>query len=66
MKTTRGGKRPGAGRPLGSAKGRTVESSSISMTPALWIKLDTLRRDKTRSKWIAERVAKARINRDEL
>ena len=38
-----GGKRPGAGRPLGSGNGRTVEIRSISMPPQTWEKLDELR-----------------------
>ena len=56
----RGGKRPGAGRKLGSGTGRKVRSSSITLLPALWAKLDALRGDQTRSSWIAQRVAAAR------
>ena len=51
-----GGKRKGAGRPKGSGKGRTVKTSSINLTPALWAKLDELRGDKSRSEWIAEEI----------
>jgi hypothetical protein len=51
-----GGKRKGAGRPLGSGKGRTVKTSSINLTPALWAKLDDLRGGISRSAWIAEKI----------
>ena len=58
--TTRGGKREGAGRPLGSGQGRKVVTSSINLTPDLWAKLDDLRGDKSRSAWIAEKIKRAR------
>jgi len=53
---THGGKRPGSGRKPGRGKGRTVRSSSITLTPALWARLDALRGDLTRSRWIAGRI----------
>jgi hypothetical protein len=56
----RGGKREGAGRPLGSGKGRTVKTSSISLPPVLWDKLDELRGDKSRSAWVADKIKKSR------
>ena len=51
-----GGKRPGAGRPLGSGNGRTVEIRSISMPPQTWEKLDELRGATSRGVWIRSRV----------
>lgn len=53
---TRGGKRAGAGRPRGSGTGRKTKSSSISLTPEQWIKLDTLRETINRSKWIGQQI----------
>jgi hypothetical protein len=58
---TRGGKRAGAGRPKGTGKGRTVETRSVSMPPAMWDKLDALRGDRSRGEWISEWVQKARL-----
>ena len=51
-----GGKRPGAGRPLGSGNGQTVEIRSISMPPQTWEKLDELRGATSRGVWIGSRV----------
>jgi len=48
-------KRP-VGRPKGSGKGRTVKTSSISLTDARWSKLDRIKGDKTRSGWIAGKI----------
>ena len=59
-KPARGGKREGAGRPQGSGKGRTVKTSSISLTPALWGKLDEIRGDNSRSAWVADKIKKSR------
>jgi hypothetical protein len=58
---TRGGKREGAGRKPGSGKGRTVTSSSITLLPELWDKLDELRGEATRSAWIAAKIKNARL-----
>jgi hypothetical protein len=58
---TRGGKREGAGRPPGSGTGRTVTTSSISLPPELWDKLDGLRGELTRSAWIAAKIKNARL-----
>lgn len=58
----RGGKREGAGRPPGSGVGRTVTTSSISLPPELWSKLDSIRGDKSRSAWVANKIKKARID----
>jgi len=55
-KENRGGKRKGAGRPKGSGKGRTVKTSSINLRPDLWAKLDELRRNQSRSKFISEMI----------
>ena len=52
MNKQHGGKRAGAGRPKGSGKGRTVKTSSINLPPAVWEKLDAIRGDLSRSKWI--------------
>jgi hypothetical protein len=61
MKTTRGGKREGAGRKPGSGHGRTVTASSITLPPELWGKLDALRGEATRSAWIAAKIKNARL-----
>jgi len=55
-KPTRGGARKGAGRKLGSGMGRTVTTSSITLLPELWERLDTLRGEITRSAWIAAKI----------
>jgi hypothetical protein len=55
-----GGTRPGAGRKPGSGKGRKVITASISMAPELWEKADTLRRDRSRSAWISEKIKNAK------
>lgn len=51
-----GGKRKGAGRPKGSGKGRTVKTSSINLPPAVWDRLDALRGQDSRSKWITKMI----------
>jgi hypothetical protein len=56
---THGGKRPGSGRKPGRGRGRTVRSSSITLTLPEWAKLDALRGDQTRSRWIAGRIEDA-------
>lgn len=61
MKATKGGKREGAGRKPGSSHGRTVTTSSISLPPDLWDKLDALRGELTRSAWIAAKIKNARL-----
>ena len=63
MKPTRGGKRAGAGRKLGSGHGRTVISSSITLPPDLWAKLDILRRDQSRSAFLAAKLRKMRAKK---
>jgi hypothetical protein len=55
-KTTHGGKRPNAGRPKGAIKGRKVVTRSVSMPPEKWDRLDELRGDKSRGKFIADRL----------
>jgi hypothetical protein len=64
-KKQHGGQRVGAGRPKGSGKGRTVKKSSITLTPALWERLDVLRGQKTRSAWIAEKILKKDIDENQ-
>jgi hypothetical protein len=49
----RGGARKGAGRKLGSGKGRTVISKTIAMTAESWDKLDAVRGVMPRGKFIA-------------
>jgi hypothetical protein len=51
-----GGKRKGAGRPKGSGKGRTVKTSSVNLPPAVWERLDALRGQDSRSKWITKMI----------
>ena len=58
-KDPRGGPR-GGGRPKGSVTGRTVETVSITLPPALREKLDTLRGDQSRGQWVAERIRRAK------
>ena len=50
---TRGGARKGSGR---KPTGRTVTTSSINLPPAMWVKLDALRGNSTRSAWIAAKI----------
>jgi len=64
-KPTRGGARKGAGRKPGKGKGRTVKTSSISLPPALWGKLDAIKGKRTRSGWIAEKIKHAKTKPDE-
>lgn len=52
-KDPRGGARKGAGRKLGSGKGRTVVTASISMPPEKWEKLDSARGELSRGKYVA-------------
>lgn len=55
-KPTHGGPREGAGRPAGTGAGRTVESKSVSMSPAAWVKLDALRGKLSRGAYIAKKL----------
>jgi hypothetical protein len=57
MPNKRGGKREGAGRPK---TGRSVVTRSVSMEPETWEKLDTLRGEKSRGQWIADKVRRSR------
>ena len=50
--TTHGGPRKGSGRKLGSGKGRTAVTRSVSMQPESWAKLDRARGDQSRGKYI--------------
>jgi len=47
------------GRPAGSGKGRTMLTSSLSMSRQQWQKLDRIS-DKNRSSWLRDRVDEAR------
>ena len=51
-----GGKRANSGRKKGTGKGRTVKSSSITLKPEQWAKLDAIRGKLNRSKWIAGKI----------
>jgi hypothetical protein len=55
-KPTRGGAREGAGRKPGSGTGRKVITRSVSMPPEKWDRLDELRGDKSRGKFITDRL----------
>ena len=61
-----GGSRKGAGRKLGSKgkapKGRTVTTSSINLPPATWQRLDALRGDLSRSKYIDAMIKSKRVS----
>lgn len=48
--------KPRPGRKPGSGKGRISRSSSITLKPDEWAKLDTLRGNLNRSKWIAGKI----------
>jgi hypothetical protein len=54
--TKHGGKRKGAGRKLGSVKGRTVVSKTVAMAPESWAKLDRDRGPLPRGKYIESRL----------
>lgn len=56
MTPTHGGKRAKAGRPKGSGKGRQVKTSSISLTPEEWARLDAVRGELSRSRWVASKL----------
>jgi len=49
----------GKGRPKGSGKGRTMLTSSLSMSRQQWQKLDRIS-NKNRSSWLRDRVDEAR------
>ena len=53
-----GGKRQGAGRPLGSGKGRTKKRNQLSMSQEAWDKLDRL--TDNRSAWVEAKIKNAR------
>jgi hypothetical protein len=48
----RGGSRKGAGRKVGSGKGRTVISKTVAMTAESWARLDAVRGTISRGKYI--------------
>jgi hypothetical protein len=50
--TNHGGKRKGAGRKVGSGKGRTVISKTVAMTAESWARLDAVRGTISRGKYI--------------
>lgn len=54
--TTHGGARKGAGRKLGSGKGRKAITKSISMQPETWDKLDRKRGALSRGKYIESKI----------
>jgi hypothetical protein len=53
---THGGPRKGAGRKLGSGKGRTNISKTVSMHPESWAKLDRDRGSQSRGKYIESKL----------
>jgi len=55
-KKSHGGPRKGSGRKLGSGKGRTAVTRSVSMQPESWAKLDRLRGTMSRGKYIESRL----------
>lgn len=57
---TRGGKRPGAGRP--PARGETTENRSISLTPTVWEFLGE--QDASAAKTIEDTIRKTKRFRD--
>ena len=48
----RGGQRKGAGRKVGSGKGRTVISKTVAMTAESWARLDAVRGTISRGKYL--------------
>jgi hypothetical protein len=52
----RGGKRAGAGRPIGTTRGRNTVTRSISLPPETWQAIDAARGSAPRGKWIAARI----------
>ncbi len=51
-----GGKRKGAGRPLGSGEGRKALTRSITLHSDLWAKLDDLRGNESASAYLAKKI----------
>jgi hypothetical protein len=47
-----GGKRNGAGRPIGSGVGKSVTTRSVSLSPEMWAMIDKLRGSSTRGSWL--------------
>ena len=56
MKNKWGGKRVGAGRKKGSGKGRDKICKSISASESFWQKIDSVRGEKSRSKYIVDEL----------
>lgn len=50
---TRGGRRPGAGRPRGTGTGRAVKPVQLHLPPELIAAVDAVRRSQSRSEWVA-------------
>jgi hypothetical protein len=55
-KKTHGGKRKGAGRPLGTGTGILRVTKSVSMRQADWDRLDKKRGDQPRGAFIATKI----------
>ena len=55
-KPIRGGARKGAGRKPSVGTGRKVITRSVSMPPEKWDRLDELRGEQSRGKFIADRL----------
>jgi hypothetical protein len=54
MKTKHGGARKGAGRKLGSGKGRKIISKSVAMKKEDWQRLDAARGTEARGRYLAK------------
>jgi len=57
-KVKRGGKREGSGR---KPKESAVITSSITLPPELWERLDALRGDQSRGAFLAEKLRRMRL-----
>lgn len=53
---TRGGRRPGAGRPRGTGTGRTVKPVMFHLSPAVIAMIDAARGDLSRSQWLTRTI----------
>lgn len=54
---TRGGRRPGAGRPRGTGTGRTVKPVMFHLPPAIIEAIDACRGGQSRSEWVTAAIA---------
>ena len=61
-KPTHGGKREGSGNKRGPRKKEVATSSSITLPPSLWEKLDKLKGTKSRSMYLREVIRDAKLS----